>query len=382
MNGPVAGVDASRSTADQPTGTENYAREILRHLLRLPEAADIGWRLYFRAGADTLPAELTDRSNVVPMPLPNQRMWTHRALGPEVRRRRPDVLFVPAHVLPFAWTRRNMPALVMTIHDLGYRHFPKAHPWRQRTYLNLTTRWAAARAACLICDSEATRQDLIRFHQADPGRLHTVHLGWTPPSDPDPACAPGTVLAKFNLRRPFALFVSTLQPRKNAERLIHAYGRLHAREDPGWDLVLAGRIGWLAEPILAAARSSPATEAIHILGYVNEEDVAVLRRQARFFCYPSLHEGFGLPVLEAQSQGVPVLTSNRSSLPEVAGDAALLVDPEDVDEIAQAMLRLSRDEELRAELVAKGHENVKRFSWEKAARETLAVLKRAMNKAP
>ena len=110
--------------------------------------------------------------------------------------------------------------------------------------------------------------------------------------------------------------------------------------------------------------------------------MAALRQQARLFCYPSLHEGFGLPVLEAQSQGVPVLTSNRSSLPEVAGDAALLVDPEDVDEIAQAMLRLSRDEELRAELVAKGHENVKRFSWEKAARETLAVLKRAMNKDP
>ena len=382
MTKPVVGVDASRSAADQPTGTENYAREILWHLLRLPEAAESEWRLYFRSGADSLPPELTDRPNVVPVPLPNRRMWTHRSLGPEVRHRRPDVLFVPAHVLPFAWTRRSMPALAVTIHDLGYRHFPKAHPWRQRAYLNLTTRWAAARADRLICDSEATRQDLMQFHRAHPDRLHTVHLGWTPPPDTDPARDPGSVSAKFGLRRPFALFVSTLQPRKNAERLIHAYGRLHAREDPGWDLVLAGRIGWLAEPILAAARSSPAADAIHILGYVEDGDVAALRQQARLFCYPSLHEGFGLPVLEAQSQGVPVLTSNRSSLPEVAGDAALLVDPEDVDEIAQAMLRLSRDEELRAELVAKGHENVKRFSWEKAARETLAVLKRAMNKDP
>ena len=381
MNDAVVGVDASRSAADQPTGTENYAREILRHLLRLPDAADIEWQLYFRAGVDSLPPELTGRSNVVPVPLPNRRMWTHRSLGPAVRRG-PDVLFVPAHVLPFAWTRRNMPAQVMTIHDLGYLHFPEAHPWRQRTYLNLTTRWAAARANRLICDSEATRQDLIRFYRADPDRLHTVHLGWNPPPDTDPVCDPRTVLAKFDLKRPFALFVSTLQPRKNVERLIHAYCRLHAREDPGWDLVLAGRIGWLAEPILAAARSSPAAEAIRILGYVEEEDVAVLRRQARFFCYPSLHEGFGLPVLEAQSQGVPVLTSSRSSLPEVAGNAALLVDPENVDEIAQAMLRLSRDEELRAELVAKGHENVKRFSWEKAARETLAVLKRAMKQDP
>ena len=382
MNEPVVGVDASRSAADRPTGTENYAREILRYLLRLPNAADIEWRLYFRAGADALPPELTERSNVVPVPLPNRRMWTHRSLGPEVRRRGPDVLFVPAHVLPFAWTSRSMPPQVMTVHDLGYLHFPEAHPWRQRTYLNLTTRWAVARANRLICDSEATRQDLIRFCRAKPGKLHTVHLGWRPPSETDPVCDPRTVLAKFKLRRPFALFVSTLQPRKNAERLIHAYGRLHIREDPGWDLVLAGRIGWLAEPILAAARSSPAAEAIHTLGYVEEEDVAVLRRQARFFCYPSLHEGFGLPVLEAQSQGVPVMTSRSSSLPEVAGDAALLVDPEDVDEIAQAMLRLSRDEKLRAELVAKGHENVKRFSWEKAARETLAVLKRAMKQDP
>ena len=382
MNGPVVGVDASRSAADQPTGTENYAREILRHLLRLPDAADIEWRFYFRAGADSLPPELTERSNVVPVPLRNRRMWTHRSLGPEVRRRGPDILFVPAHVLPFAWTRRSMPVLIMTVHDLGYLHFPEAHPWRQRTYLNLTTRWAAARAERLICDSEATRQDLMRFYRADPDRLHTVHLGWNQLPNAGPACNSQPVLAKFKLRRPFALFVGTLQPRKNLERLIHAYGRLHAREDPGWDLVLAGRIGWLAEPILAAARSSPAAEAIRTLGYVEEEDVAVLRQQARFFCYPSLHEGFGLPILEAQSQGVPVLTSSRSSLPEVAGDAALLVDPEDVDEIAQAMLRLSRDEELRAELVAKGHENVKRFSWEKAARETLAVLKRAMKQDP
>ena len=259
MKGPVVGVDASRSAADQPTGTENYAREILRHLLRLPDAADIEWRLYHRAGADSLPPELTEQSNVVPVPLPNRRMWTHRSLGPAVRRRRPDILFVPAHVLPFAWTRRSMPALVMTIHDLGYLHFPEAHPWRQRTYLNLTTRWAAARADRLICDSEATRQDLIRFYRADPDRLNTVHLGWNPPPDTNPVCDPRTVLAKFKLRRPFALFVSTLQPRKNVERLIHAYGRLHAREDPGWDLVLAGRIGWLAEPILAAARSSPVT---------------------------------------------------------------------------------------------------------------------------
>ena len=147
-----------------------------------------------------------------------------------------------------------------------------------------------------------------------------------------------------------------------------------------WDLVLAGAPGWLSDKLMADIEGMGLGDRLHLLGYVADDDLPALLQGARFFCYPSLFEGFGLPVLEAQSYGVPVMTSTNSSLPEVAGDAALLVDPTDVDAIAAAMLRLSQDEALRQQLIEAGYANVRRFSWEKAARETLAVLEKAAMK--
>ena len=135
--------------------------------------------------------------------------------------------------------------------------------------------------------------------------------------------------------------------------------------------------GWLSDALYARVAALGLGEHVRFLGYVPDVDLLALFDGAFCFCFPSRFEGFGLPILEAQQQGVPVMTANNSAIPEVAGDAAILVDPMDVDAIAEAMLRLSQDERLRAELIAKGHENVKRFSWEKAARETLAVLERA-----
>ena len=147
-----------------------------------------------------------------------------------------------------------------------------------------------------------------------------------------------------------------------------------AAPDAGWDLVLAGGAGWLSAEVISQLDAIGLDERIHRLGYVADEDLETLLRHALFFCYVSLYEGFGLPVLEAQARGVPVMTANNSSLPEVAGSAALLVDPLDAGAIADAMLRLSSDETLRQALIAAGHANVARFSWDKAARETLDVL--------
>jgi len=271
--------------------------------------------------------------------------------------------------------------MVMTIHDLGYEYFPRAHDRRQRLYLRLTTRYAVTRAQRLICISAATARDLTCLYGADSSRLDVVHEGCCPLLPLDPATATHQ-LQDLGVTRPYALFLSTLQPRKNVERLIRSYTCLWHRGDLDWDLVLAGKPGWLSQPILEAARTSAAQSCIHLPGYVNTEQAAALYAGARFFCYPSLHEGFGLPILEAQSCGVPVMTSHNSSLPEIAGDAALLVDPENEEEIAQAMLRLSQDEKLRQDLVAKGYRNLSRFSWEKAARETLAVLARIIQDKP
>ena len=376
----LIGIDASRALHPKPAGPERYAGEIVRHLLQLPEASRHNWRLYTdRPGGEALyPARTpgATQDNVEVCTLPWRRMWTHRVLAGELRRRPPDALFVPSHVIPFAPIPPRLPPSVVTIHDLGYHVFPAAHTWRQRVYLTWSTRWSAAVARRVIAVSQATAADLQRYYATSPAKIRVIHeavAAMPAPSQGEIAAA----RAAYGLQRPYALYIGSIQPRKNLARLIDAYTKLSQPESPEWDLALAGGLGWLSDPIIELAQSGPAAERIRLIGYVAEEHLPALLAAARFFCYPSLFEGFGLPVLEAQRAGAPVMTSNTSSLPEIAGDAALLVNPTDVDAIAEAMLRLSRDEALRRQLIAAGYANVKRFSWEKAAAETLAVLEEA-----
>ncbi len=379
----LIGIDASRALRQTVTGTERYSREIIRHLLQLPQAGSHIWRLYTDQVPDagTFPAATTDAApgapgNVEIRTLPARRMWSHTALGPEVMRNRPDVLFVPSHVVPFTPAPARLPPAVVTVHDLGYHALPESHTLRQRQYLTWSTRWSATVSARVIAVSQATAADVLRHYVKDPNKIRVVYeaaYAWSPPT----AEAIRSVRAEYNLQRPYALYVGTIQPRKNVARMIQAYTALAKEHSLPWDLVLAGSAGWLSEPIFDLVRNSRFADSIHLTGYVPEENLPPLLAGATFFCYPSLFEGFGLPVLEAQTAGVPVMTTYSSSLPEVAGDAAILVDPTDVDAIAAAMLRLSQDEELRQSLIAAGYQNVKRFSWDKAAHETLAVLEEA-----
>jgi glycosyltransferase involved in cell wall biosynthesis len=374
-------VDAARALRPERTGTERYAWEILRHLLRLPQAAAHRWRLYVDA-ADAAEQLARDeagplgRASVELCYLPPRRLWTHYALARAVRGDKPDVLFVPSHVVPFLprLLLGALPRTVVTIHDLGYRYEPEAHTRAQRLYLDWSTRWSVRAAARVIAVSHATADDLRRFYQVPQRKITVVHEAAAPAPALD-AAAVQEARVRYGLDRPYALYVGTIQPRKNLARLLDAYACLEARGGADFDLVLAGKAGWLSDDIYAKAAALG--NRVRFPGYVPEADRAALMQGALFFTFPSLFEGFGLPVLEAQTMGVPVLTSENSSLPEVAGDAALLVDPTDVDAIADAMLRLSRDAGLRAALIEAGHANVRRFSWEKAARETLAVLEAA-----
>jgi glycosyltransferase involved in cell wall biosynthesis len=370
----VIGIDASRALRARRTGTERYSLELIRSLLALPAAGAHQWRLY--VDAPPPPALLPTGDNIELCVLPSQRLWTHHALAGEVMRRRPTVLFVPAHVVPFVWPPARLPASVVTIHDLGYHHIPQAHPWRQRLYLEWSTRWSARAATAVIVISAATAGDLHRFYATPLGKVHVVHEAAPAPSAVS-AEAVAAVRARYGLTRPYALFVGTLQPRKNLARLGAAYAALVQAGQADFDLVLAGGAGWLSGDLLAALDALSLGPRLHRLGFVPDAELPALYAGARLFCFPSLYEGFGLPVLEAQSYGAPVMTANRSALPEIAGDAALYVDPTDVDAIAAAMLRLSQDAALRQQLIAAGHENVKRFSWSKAAAETLAVLETA-----
>lgn len=371
----LIGIDASRALRASRTGTERYALEIIHHLLHLPDAGAHQWRLY----VDTMPpptflsAQLGKRlpDQVEICVLPQRRLWTHIALAREVVRRPPDVLFIPAHVLPFTLPVHRLPPSVVTIHDLGYHTFPRAHSPFQRVYLPWSTRWSARMASHLIAVSQATATDLQTYYNTAAQKITVIHeaTSW-----PQAAWADALVRARYALPASYALYVGTLQPRKNLVRLIHAYHQLTQQQTLTWDLVVAGAGGWESAKLRQLIADLHLGDRIHCLGYVADEALSALYYGARFFCFPSLVEGFGLPVLEAQLHGVPVMTANNSALPEIAGDAALLVDPTDVDAIANAMLQLSQDEPLRQRLIAAGYENVKRFSWEKAAQETLAVL--------
>ena len=378
------GIDASRSLRTEPTGTEFYSRQIIGHMLAAPSNR-FAFRLYApeKPSAEAMRGDAPpphDQRAVTVRTLPGNRLWTHRTLAWEISRRPPHLLFVPAHVVPFL-PPALLPPTVVTLHDIGYRYFPRAHTALQRLYLELSTRWSAAAAQQIIAVSRQTANDLQRFYGVPAAKIRVIHEAPIPRTPVQRAAANGQDAAPLSVyQRPFALYVGTIQPRKNLLRLIDAFARLTQQHQIGWDLVLVGRRGRLSQEYERHVAARGLSGRVHFPGYLPDAAVAALMEKALFFAFPSLFEGFGLPVLEAQTTGVAVMCAKNSALPEIAGDAALLVDPENVDEIAAAMLRLSQDEALRQELIAKGYENIKRFSWEKAARETLAVLEEAAAK--
>jgi glycosyltransferase involved in cell wall biosynthesis len=330
-------------------------------------------RLYARAQPD-LDAFPGAEVRVIPFP----RLWTHLRLSWEMALRPPDLLFVPAHVLPLARPRRTL----VTVHDLGYRRFPGAHPPRQRRYLELSTRWNARVASHVLADSQATRDDLVAAYGVPAGKVTVAYPGYdadlAPVRDPQ---ALARVRERYAIAAPYVLFLGSIQPRKNLARLVRAFARVLDRH-PELTLVLAGKEGWLAQPIHAQVDELGLVERVRFTGYVAEEDKAALLSGACLFAFPSLHEGFGFPVLEAQACGAPVLTSATSSLPEVAGNGALLVDPEEEEDIARGMVRILDDEALRRRLVAAGFHNLERFSWEGTAKVVAGIMESLLGFIP
>lgn len=381
------GIDASRATGARLTGTERYSREIIAALLSI--APQHCFRLYVREALDPdflLRSRRPD--DIEPVVISRRRLWTHLGLSRELALRPPDALFVPAHVLPISFIRSQMRRrirTVVTVHDVGYRHFPQAHPPAQRSYLDFGTQLSVRYADVVIADSQATRRDVLHFYgkHVTPAHVVVAHPGPLPLVEVRSDEA-RRVLAKFGLDdgQPYVLHVGTLQPRKNLRRLIQAWAHVIARSGlAGMRLVLAGGRGWGGEDLHAAVEAAGVQSSIVLTGYVSELEKAALMHHARAYVFPSLYEGFGFPVLEAQSAGVPVACSNTSSLPEVAGEAALLFDPLDVEAIAHALETLVSDEGMRARLIEAGRRNLARFSWDACARIVLDSLERAGREA-
>lgn len=262
---------------------------------------------------------------------------------------------------------------VLTVHDVIPTMFPYYYPPGGVEYFVDVTKYNLQVASRVIADSEATKRALSFFFNYPLERIQVVYAGVSGEYRP----VAGTeqmahVRRKYNLPDKYLLFLGTIEPRKNVKLLLQAFHRIAKQADPT-KLVICGRYGWLAEDVYKVYDKLKLEGKVIFLGYVEDEDKPYLYSGARGFVYPSLYEGFGLPPLEAMACGVPVITSDISSLPEVVGDAGILVDPENEEELAEQMLRIANDDELNASLSAKGLQRAKKFTWANTAESVLAV---------
>jgi len=370
----------SGRTGYRSAGVHQYIRHLLRHLGQVNE----GVRYTVLLGEGVLPPG-------VALPVLRSRWPTSRAVVRvaweqlvqpwALRRIRADLVHGPVFVGPvFAPC-----PVVLTIHDLSFIRFPDLFRPANRLYLTVLTRLSARRARRLIAVSAQTAGEATRLLGVNPARVDVVYHGVEPVFRPLPADEIAAFRQRRGLPERFVLFVGTLEPRKNLVRLVEAFARIrHGSNDFSRfrdgrvRLVLAGGQGWLYDELFAKVEALGLGEEVIFPGYVMDDELPLWYNAAAALAYPSVYEGFGLPVLEAQACGTPVLTSNVSSLPEAAGDAALMVDPCDVEALAGGLHRLLTDELLRHQLRERGLVHARRFSWPRTAQETACVYKRAM----
>ena len=269
---------------------------------------------------------------------------------------------------------------VVTVHDLSPIRYPDTHPKDRIQDLEKRLPAAVASAAAVIVDSEFIRQEVLGYFGIHPTRVIAIHLGVSREFRPREPAEITPVIDQYGLRRgSYVLAVATLEPRKNLLAAIDAHSALPPRLRKEHPLIIAGMKGWLARELEAKINAAEERGELRWLGYVPPVALPALYAGARLFVYPSFYEGFGIPVLEAMASGVPVITSNQSSLPEVAGDAALMIDPHNRDGIRDAMIRLLEDDAEARRLVALGFAQAARFTWRACAEKTLAVYRQAMS---
>jgi glycosyltransferase involved in cell wall biosynthesis len=366
------GIDYT-SAVRQGAGIGRYTRGLIGALAAL-EAAQHRYVL-FSAGRDPRHPLWPPHFALRELPLTDRHLaivWQklRLPLPVELITGKVDIFHSPDFVLPPVWRART----VLTVHDLSFLRYPECSAPALLAYLMDAVPRSVARADLILADSQATRQDLLELLHVPPERVQVVYAGvegrFAPPADP---VATPAVLQRYNIQRPYILGLGTLQPRKNFSRLVRAYGLLRRRHAAPHHLVIGGGRGWLYEDIAQTIAELGLQDCVHITGFVADEDLPALYGAADVFAFPSLYEGFGIPVLEALGCGTPVVTSTASSLPEVAGDAALMVPPEDVEALAEVLWRLLDDQALRATLRERGLVQARRFTWDRAARQLLAV---------
>lgn len=362
------GIDASRAFLKNRTGIEEYSYQVIRHLLdslaheqvtlyvRKKIVWESGrWKLEPQKIDFELPVNWTVRGLWAP------RFWTQIRLSLEMWLHPVDTLFVPAHTVPWLHPKNT----VVTIHGLEYEFSPESYSWYERWYMHFSIRNSVRWAKKVISVSENTKHDLMRLYRVPEEKITVIYegVGESP-----------VVSSDFKPEQSHFLFIGRVEERKNVSRIIEAFDNFKQQTGLSHQLLLAGKPGYGYENIKQQISNSKYQNEIKELGYVSEEKKWGLLREAAVLLFPSLYEGFGLPILEAQMVRTPVITSTTSSLPEIAGEGALLVDPLDPLALAGAMEKLVTDPELRAGIIDKATQNVDRFSWAHCAQGVAAQL--------
>jgi glycosyltransferase involved in cell wall biosynthesis len=314
------------------------------------------------------------RSRLTRLPVdspPVRIAWEQSVLPLELLRERPDLLHALGFVSPFAWRGRT----VVTVYDLSFLRYPDVYRWANRTYLGAFTPPSLRRADRVITISEDARRDVIELCGVAPEKVTAILLAADERFRP---AAPDAMAAFKQLKQlpeRFVLYQGTLQPRKNLETLVRAYAQLRSQGSDDHILVIAGGRGWSYDSIFELTRQLGLEDCVRFPGFVPDDELALWYSSATVFAFPSRFEGFGLPLLEAMACGTPVVSSSASSLPEVVGDAGLLVDPSDVDGLAVALRDLMDDEPRRNALSVAGLARAATFSWQRMASETVQVYR-------
>lgn len=350
-------------------GVSNYSQNLLLALGRMAPPHQLS---AFVNDPHFAAPHLSLRSSAWPLRRPLARIaWEQSALPVALAQMGADLVHGLVNVLPLA---TNVPGVV-TVHDLSFVRMPEKLPPAKRFYLTRLCRASVARARRVIAVSRQTADDLMACFGTPAGKIEVVYNGVGQDFQPGSQVETAKFRLSSGLERPFLLYLGTLEPRKNLVRLIDGYA-CWREQDPvgqGVDLVLAGAKGWYYDEIYQRVRGLGLERAVHFPGFIPARDLPRWYQSAQAFIYPSLFEGFGLPVLEAMACGVPVICSDAPSLLEVAGDAALVFPAQETDGLVNALMALFSDEKTRDELARRGWERARLFSWERAAQETLAV---------
>ncbi|MFC1721337.1 glycosyltransferase family 4 protein [Patescibacteria group bacterium] len=358
----IIGIDASRAARQQRTGVEEYTYQIIRHLAKIDKQNK--YRLYTdrvlpRSLMTVLPGNFEVRV------LPFFRLWTQIRLAWELLIHPPDIFWVPASAMPVLHPVNT----IVTIHGLEFAYWPTAYTSWQRWYLKFSTKQAVAKSRRLIVVSHNTKNDLIRLYKAKPEKIRVVYNGhnrYSPVSDWR------GLLSKYDLSdKGYFIFIGRLEKRKNVARLVEAFN-LFAKQSKEAKLVLVGKPGAGFQQIKALIRNSPINRRIILTKYLAYPELFALIAHARGLVYPSLYEGFGIPILDGLAMGIPVICSQTSSLPEVGGEAVLYCDPKSAPDIAQKlqMIWQGKWQPDQRKVIAQ----LQKFTWKRSAAQVQGIL--------